>query len=203
MKVKAAIFDLDGTITEPYFDFDAIRAEMGFPKDAGPVLELMQKMTADEQRRAEEILLAHEQRAVEESTLGPGAGETLAAVRRAGIPIGILTRNLKDNALAVAARHGLSFDFVVGREDGPAKPDPFGILRICSAFSVRPQDTLVVGDYLFDLLCARNAGAIAVWLRNSHVKEDFSTSADYTIDALPELLSIIESLGQLKETTNA
>jgi HAD superfamily hydrolase (TIGR01549 family) len=203
MKVKAAIFDLDGTITEPYFDFDAIRAEMGFPKDAGPVLELMQKMTADEQRRAEEILLAHEQQAVEQSALSPGAGETLAAIRNAGIPIGILTRNLKENALAVAGKHGLSFDFVIGRQEGPAKPDPFGILHICSALSVRPQDTLVVGDYLFDLLCARNAGAIAVWLRNSHATEDFSSFADHTIDALPELLPIIERLDQLEETTNA
>jgi len=28
MPIKAVIFDLDGTITEPYFDFDAIREEI-------------------------------------------------------------------------------------------------------------------------------------------------------------------------------
>ena len=42
--IKAIVFDLDGTITEPFFDFDAIRAEMGLAKDAGPVLEAIDKM---------------------------------------------------------------------------------------------------------------------------------------------------------------
>jgi HAD superfamily hydrolase (TIGR01549 family) len=203
MAVRAVIFDLDGTLTQPFFDFDAIREEMGYPRDAGPVLELMEKMTAAERNRAERILLAHEQRAVELSTLNAGAGETLAAIRSAGLPVGILTRNLRRNAFAVARKHGLVFDYVVGREDGPAKPDPSGVLQICSAFSIRPQEAIVVGDYLFDLLCARSAGAIAVWLRHSNAKEDFSAAAAYVIDALPELLPIIESLGQTRETSNA
>lgn len=202
MTIKAVIFDLDGTITEPYFDFDAIRQEMGFSKDAGPVLELMQKMSKEERRRAEKILIAHEQRAVDESTLSPGAAATLAAIRDVGLRIGVLTRNLKANVLAVAKKHGLTFDYIVGREEGPAKPDPSGVLEICSAFGVRPQETFVVGDYLFDLLCARSAGAIAVWLRNSHAREDFSASADYTIDTLPKILTIIESFDPHKEATN-
>ena len=35
MQIKAVIFDLDGTITQPFFDFDAIRKEMGFPPTPG------------------------------------------------------------------------------------------------------------------------------------------------------------------------
>jgi HAD superfamily hydrolase (TIGR01509 family) len=148
-------------------------------------------------------LLAHEQRAVDLSTLNPGAAETLAALRKAGLPIGILTRNLRENAMAVAHKHDLTFDCVIGRLEGPAKPDPFGVQHICSAFAIEPRESLVVGDYLFDLLCARNAGAIPVWFRNSHATEDFSSSADYTIDALPDLLSIIHSLNRFKEISNA
>ena len=45
MSIKAVIFDLDGTITQPYFDFDAIRQEIGLAKDSGPLLESMEKMT--------------------------------------------------------------------------------------------------------------------------------------------------------------
>src|SRR5512135_2813484 len=98
MKIKAVIFDLDGTITQPFFDFDAIRKEMGFPADAGPILELMEKMTREKRDEAERILFAHEEKAVAESTLNSGAKETLEELRKSGILIGILTRNKKENA---------------------------------------------------------------------------------------------------------
>ena len=48
MSIKAVIFDLDGTITEPYFDFDAIRDEMGLDRNSGPVLETMQRMSSQD-----------------------------------------------------------------------------------------------------------------------------------------------------------
>jgi HAD superfamily hydrolase (TIGR01549 family) len=203
MTIKTVIFDLDGTITQPCFDFDAIRMEMGFARDAGPVLELMQRMAPDKRRQADKILLAHEQRAVDISALNAGAVETLSAIHEAGLPIGILTRNLKENAVAIARKHDLHFDFIVGREEGPAKPDPFGVLHICQAFAVPPREAMVVGDYLFDLVCARSAGAIPVWFRNSKATEDYSSSADYTIDALPQLLSIIAAANSNKEKANA
>ena len=57
MSIKAVIFDLDGTITKPYFDFDAIREEMGLDKNSGPVLEAMEKMTPSERLNARKILL--------------------------------------------------------------------------------------------------------------------------------------------------
>jgi len=193
MLVRAVIFDLDGTITEPFFDFDAIREEMGLARDSGPVLESMEKMGAHERRRAEEILHLHEQRAVAESRLNTGARETLSALRRAGIPVGILTRNKRRNALAIAQKHGLKFDAVVDREDGPAKPDAFGVLRICEKFGVAPGETIVVGDYLFDILSAKAAGAIAVLLANHDRAREFAEHADFTIERIDQILEIMEN----------
>ncbi len=192
MSIKAVIFDLDGTITRPYFDFDAIREQMHLPSDAGPVLELIEKMTPRQRRRAEKILHNYEQKAVRDSQLNPGARETLETLRRDGIRIGILTRNRRSNALAVAEKHGLGFDAVVGREEGPVKPDAFGVLALCRQFDVRPQETMVVGDYLFDLLCARAAGAVAVLLANHQKANEFAQHADFVIENISEIPQIIQ-----------
>ena len=192
MAIEAVIFDLDGTITQPYFDFDAIREEIGLARDSGPILESMEKMTAEQRNRAEQILHLYEQKAVMESKLNRGAKRTLSALRAAGIRIGVLTRNRRSNAFAIADKHGLKFDAVIGREDGPVKPDAFGVLRLCEQFGVKPQDTLVVGDYLFDLLCAKAAGAVAVLLANHERADEFAKNADFCVENLSGILQIMK-----------
>jgi len=192
MTIEAVIFDLDGTITKPFFDFDAIRRQMGLSEKAGPILEAMRGMNTKQRRQAERILHFHERQAVQQSSLNKGARETLEALRAADIRIGILTRNTRDNALAIAQKHGLEFDATVDREDGPVKPDAFGVLQICQKFGISPQQTLVVGDYLFDMICAKAAGAMAVLLKNHKDAEQFAQYADFTIDSLEQLLPIIQ-----------
>jgi HAD superfamily hydrolase (TIGR01509 family) len=191
MQIKAVIFDLDGTITRPFFDFDAIRIEMGLTPDAGPILELMEKMTPQRRAEVEKILHYHEQKAVAESKLNPGAKETLDELRKRKIKIGVLTRNRKVNAFAVAAKHELKFDAVVDRNDGPVKPDAFGVLHLCKQFKIKPKEAIVVGDYLFDLLCAKAAGAKSVLLKNHHKADEFASHADFVIENLADLLKII------------
>ncbi len=164
-------------------------------RDSGPVLESMGKMAPQQRERAEQILHFHEQRAVTESALNAGARETLAALQEAGIGVGILTRNKRSNALAIAEKHNLKFDIVIDREDGPVKPDAFGVLQICRRFGVAPQETLMVGDYLFDLLCAKAAGAVAVLLANSKRAAEYAEHADFIIENIKEILEIIEKAG--------
>ncbi len=193
MSIKAIIFDLDGTITQPYFDFDAIREEMGLKRDSGPVLEQMEKMSPEQRQRAEHILHLHEQQAVIKSELNPGTKQTLSQLRERGIHIGVLTRNKRSNAQAIAEKHGLKLDAIIGREQGPVKPDAFGVVQICRHFGVKPQETILVGDYLFDLLCAKAAGAIAVLLTNHNQSEDFAEHADFVIENISQILQIVEN----------
>ncbi len=200
MPIKAVIFDLDGTITQPYFDFDAIREEIGLARDSGPILESMEKMTPQERQRAEDILHRHEQEAVAASKLNAGARRTLSTLRSAGIHVGILTRNRRSNAFAIASKHDLQFDAVVGREDGPVKPDAFGVLELCRQFGVEPGETFLVGDYLFDLLCARAAGAGAVLLANHSRAAEFAEHADFCIQSIDAVLDIIENQNGAQRT---
>jgi HAD superfamily hydrolase (TIGR01509 family) len=195
MKFKAVIFDLDGTITKPTLDFDAIKHEIGMKDMSMPLLEAMDKMSEFERIRAEEIILRHESLAANNSTLNDNAAETLEAISARGLKIGILTRNIAKHAEIVAQKHNLKFDLIVDRFTGPVKPDPFGVLHICRHFGIIPAQAVVVGDYLFDILSAKSAGSVAILLKNNEDSDEFAKHADYTIDNLSLLLPIIDQNG--------
>ena len=192
MRIKAVIFDLDGTLTEPILDFKQIRSEIGLPD--GDLLAGIKAMNPLQRDRAAAILERHERYAVEHSTLNDGVPETLTTLRKRQISIGLLTRNTRENTLHVARRHDLTFDAIVDRYDGPAKPDGAGVLNLCGQFGVVPSETLVVGDFLHDLQSARNAGAIAVLMETHPDAEQFKPYADYSISHMSELVDLVGQL---------
>ena len=194
MKVNAVIFDLDGTLTKPVLDFDKIRSEMGLSPESADILTAMEAMPPARQKQAQAILARHESHAAQNSRLNDGVTELLAELRRRKIPIGLSTRNTRENTLYVAQQHQLFFDAIVARQDGPAKPDAYGVLELCRQFNSTPAETIVVGDFLHDLLSARNAGAIAVLIETHPNADHYKAHADYSISHMSELLGIINEL---------
>ena len=67
-----------------------------------------------------------------------------------------------------------------------------GVLRICEQFGVEPKETMLVGDYLFDLLCAKAAGAVAVLLANHSQAGEFVEHADFCVEDISRILEIID-----------
>ncbi len=192
MKVTALIFDLDGTLTRPYLDFGLIRAEIG--NVTGPLLEAMDRMKPDQKQKALDILHRHEKAAAENSQLNPGVHEICAWLRERKLAIGLVTRNQRRSVEHICQVHNLSFDGIVTREDGPVKPDPFPVLQVCRLMNVQPSQSVVVGDYLFDLVSARDAGACSVLLSTNENYADFAHEADYVIASLNELPAIIDNM---------
>jgi len=176
-------------LTVPHLDFDAIRAEIG--GISGPILEAMAQMSPAQRRRANEILDRHEMDAAENSQLNPGAAAVLGKLRQDRRGIGVLTRNSHRSVQRICRIHKLVFDAVVTREDGPVKPDPFGVYRACEMIDVTPERTWLVGDYLFDLIAARRAGATSVLLSTNENYGDFLSKADHLIASLEELPGLI------------
>ncbi len=191
MTIEAVIFDLDGTITQPYLDFDKMREEMGLARDAEPILEALEGVPEAHRLKCLELLRLREAEAVDNSCLNPGARETLATLKTQGIPVAILTRNTQDNARRVLRRHDLTVDLVVGREEGPLKPDPGGVFTICRKLKAEPKKTLFVGDYLHDMLCAVAAGAIPVLLMSHGNAGAFRQHASFAIESLDEIVPIV------------
>ncbi len=196
MKIQAVIFDLDGTLTEPFLDFDVIRREIGIQPEGIGVLEAISAMPETQRQKAEAILTAHEQAAAEHSTLNDGAAELLNLLRARQIPVGVLTRNTRQNAVYVAQKHNLRFDAMICREDGPAKPDGYGVAVLCQRFVAAPNQTLVIGDFKHDLEAARNVGAVAILLKNHAQADTFECLADYVIHRLDEVLPLIDQMEQ-------
>ena len=157
MPLKLVIFDLDGTLLEPSLDFHAIRAEIGLPPVV-PILETMLALEPEARRRAFAILDRHEAEAAARSELMPGAKELLAALRRRGLKLAVLTRNSRVSVDAACRRHGLEFDAVSTRETHRPKPDPDGVHGLMKAFGAAAGETVVVGDYRFDIEAGRSAG---------------------------------------------
>ena len=186
---RLVIFDMDGTLTEELLNFDAIRAEIGLPEKA-PILEHIAQLSPPARARAEEILHRHEMSAAETCVLHEGAAEVLAALKSRGVATALLTRNSAACAGSVLARHGLSLDLVATREHVPHKPHGDSILNITRRLRILPEQTLMVGDYLYDLQAAKNAGTDSALLVKPGLLPEFAAMATYTIHHLQEVLSL-------------
>jgi len=186
---SAVIFDLDGTLTRPILDFDAIRAEIGGIQ--GPILEALSALSFERRARAEAILERHEREAAQQAQLYEGAVEVLAECRRRGHPLAILTRNARVNLFAVLERFGITIDASRTREDGAIKPSPEPVLSLCAELGAAPADSWMVGDFRFDIQSGRAAGAKTVLMIGDGPEPDYAHEADHVISALPELLEVV------------
>ncbi len=192
-RYQLVIFDMDGTLTEERLDFAAIRREIGVPEGAG-ILEHLSHLAGDERLRATAILQRHEMAAAEACVLHAGAVEILRELHSRGVRMALLTRNSSACATVVLRRHGLAFEYVATREQTPHKPHADSILNICRRFGILPEQTLMVGDYLYDVQAARNAGVhcALVCLKPGDLPP-FAVEATHVVRSLAELPGIVFS----------
>ncbi|MCP5145700.1 MAG: HAD-IA family hydrolase [Gammaproteobacteria bacterium] len=92
-----------------------------------------------------------------------GARETLQALTDAGYLLAVATGKSRSGLNEALGRTGLAPLFCMTRcaDEAPSKPDPTMLLDICTAFSIDPARTLMVGDTEHDLKMAEHAGALS------------------------------------------
>lgn len=198
MTIGLVVFDLDGTLTRPFFDFQAIRREIqdALPDEfrlaiEEPLLEEILRLPDAPRRRALEILRRREDESAAASTPNEGAVEILEWLRGRGIATAILTRNRRDVTASVLAKHGMRADAVATRDDGPLKPDPRSVLQFTSRFRVPPARTLVVGDFRYDIEAGRGAGAWTCLITNGSASR-CAIEPDFVIERLSQLQGLVE-----------
>jgi len=159
------VFDMDGTLTMAVHDFLAIKRALDIPEE-DDILHHLAALPAEEAAGKRAWLLDHERELAYAATPAPGARELLHDLRDRGCRLGVLTRNAHELALVTLQAVGMgdcfARDDILGRDEAPPKPDPGGLLHLAAKWDVEPQALVMVGDFRFDLECAKAAGARGV-----------------------------------------
>ncbi len=131
--------------------------------------------------------------------LFPGVRETLALLDRPEVALAIATGKNRRGLLAVLERHEIGHHFTILKtaDDGPGKPNPHILIDAMAEAGAEPDETVMIGDTVFDMAMARDAAVRAIGVGwGYHEADELSASgARIVIDRLHDLLPTLNSLG--------
>lgn len=187
---KGVVFDMDGTLTIPQLDFGKIREELGIV--SGDIARELDSRPEPERSAGWALIERYENELIERNCLQDGVAEALTKFRKAGVRLGILTRNSSRSVEHFLERFGLDFDCHLGRDFKAIKPDPAPLLHIIGKWGLEPGECLMVGDYIHDIECGRAAGTRTCFFHNDGY-ESFAAHADYSVRSYAELELVVLS----------
>jgi len=183
---RLVVFDCDGTLVDSQFgilnamraawaahgldnapDIAAVRRIVGLP-----LLEAISRLHPAGAATDHDALVGfykdaffqQRQDPSHEEPLFPGTRAVLEALHQQGFLLAVATGKSRRGLVATLDRHGLLGLFTVLKtaDDGPGKPNPDILVDAMTELGVAPQDTVMIGDTVFDILMARQAGAYAL-----------------------------------------
>lgn len=186
MKVKAVVFDLDGTLITFKLDIVGMKREiirrllklnvarnlLSLDYKIAEIIEISKDYLLKISRKdlASKVVSEvfgvadeFEVKAAKISELLEGAELVLKGVRELGLKVGLLTNNGRLATSIVLEKHGIAryFDVIITRDESKAlKPDPTGLHLVLSTLNVSPEETIFVGDSVIDARAAKEAGVL-------------------------------------------
>ncbi|MFB0912628.1 MAG: HAD-IA family hydrolase [Glaciecola sp.] len=178
-QVKGIIFDLDDTLVQTSLDFAAIKRDIGCPEQADILTFIDNLSCSKKQDEASKIVIQHELHDAQTSGWLPGAQDFVEVARQHALPLAIVTRNCREATEIKLNRNNIGIDFVITREDAPAKPDPTALLSIANEWQIKTNEIAYLGDYIYDIQAAHNADMQA-WLYKYQANvSDYKTCLSY------------------------
>jgi HAD superfamily hydrolase (TIGR01549 family) len=229
MLVKAVVFDLDGTIASFNLDYMTVRAEVrtylirtGLPASIlatnESIFDMLNKAeiflknngksarTVDKVRNeASAIAEKFELEAAKTTGLLSGVVETLQALKKMGLKIGLCTINSEKSTSYILKRFSISkfFDVVTPRNKVRyVKPNTEHLEATLKALRVSPKEAILVGDGSRDMHCAKELNVIAVGLPTgiSSEKELIDSGANYFITSISDLPTLVQAINKPSRT---
>jgi HAD superfamily hydrolase (TIGR01509 family) len=129
----------------------------------------------------------------------PGAPELMAYLAKAGVPHAIATSSYQESAGRSVKMLGVGPDIPLITRDqvARAKPDPDLFLAAAERLGVPIENSVVVGDSIWDLLAARRARAIGVGLLSGgYGEQELERAGAYRVYQDPaDLLAHLDEVG--------
>lgn len=216
MKMKTAIFDLDGTLLNTLGDlcdsvncaivprgFPAVDEELTRQRVGNGVRRLVERCIPEEKRTEamideclDDFRTAYNERMMNRTQPYDGIVDMLKKLREQGVSIGVMS-NKYDFAAKTLVRHyfGDLVQLTLGERPGiPRKPDPASTLELMHELGGAPETTLYIGDSSTDMQTACNAGltAIGVMWGFRSPEELEETGASALVAEPAELLPLFE-----------
>jgi pyrophosphatase PpaX len=209
----AVLFDLDGTLvdTVPFILASvrhAFEVEPRAPTDAEwiagigtPLRDQLAQFAAAPERveplfqRYRAFWLQHHDAM---TSLFPGAGEVVRALRAAGHPIAVVTAKLEQGAQRTLRHVGLldQVDVIVAADTvARSKPDPLPVRHALGRLDRAPLEAVMIGDSPHDLAAGRGAGTVTAgvcWGAAS--REALAPLADHLLTEVAEIAPLVAAL---------
>lgn len=217
-RIKAVIFDFDGTLAELHLDFSEMRAAIADLLDRYHLqpsefehLYLLEMIEAGERHLAEcsvargetfhkDAMVCIENMEIEaavHSSLFTGVKDMLAEMRNQSIVTGIITRNCHRAVQTVFPDYGNYVDALISREmTQHVKPDPGHLEEMLSLLNIAADRALMVGDHPIDVQIGKDLGTFtAAVLTGTGKHADLRDSQpDFLLQNVLEIREIIAPL---------
>lgn len=211
---RLAIFDLDGTLVDSLGDLAAsvnhVRRMCGMDDiDIGVVKtyvgsgvktlvdRALPGLSEDKRREALKAFGEHYAKHLLDTTREyPGVREMLT--RLDGRKLAVLTNKTEEFSVRILRQLGLDahFSIVWGGDTGPEKkPSPAPIFEIMKRLDVTPEQTVMIGDGVNDVLSAKSAGvrAVALSYGYSAVGELAELNPEFIVPGVTELAALLDA----------
>lgn len=212
MAINTVIFDFDGTIANTNQVIinswqHTYMARMGKPGDEAEIIKsfgeplavTMAKVFPDfDVDESIKIYRGYQvQHYGEMVEIFPGVKEAIEALKDEGYTVAVVTSRMRNTTLEGLESFGVDhyIDALVTCEDTDKhKPDPEPVLKALEKLGITADEAVMVGDSMFDIRCAHNAGvkaALVSWaVAVSEEEKDGPDGPEFFIEKAMDLLDI-------------